>query len=88
MRQLRLLTLCLFLLAGCGKEEGPRPKEPIAVEQVPEVVLQVAREKLPGVNFDKAWKKASGSYEISGTTDTGKVREIEIKADGTVVEVN
>jgi hypothetical protein len=32
------------------------------------------------------WKK-DGTYEIRGKTKTGKVREVEVKADGTFVDL-
>ncbi len=39
------------------------------------------------LQFDSAWKEPNGSYEIRGKDKTGKVREIDIKPDGTVEEV-
>ena len=44
-------------------------------------------EKLPGVTFDSAWREANGSFEVRGKDKSGKVREIDIKPDGTVEEV-
>ena len=49
--------------------------------------MQAAREKLPGVTFDTAWRKASGTYEIRGKQKNGKIREVDIDPDGTIVEV-
>ncbi len=42
---------------------------------------------LPDVTFDSAWRKASGSYEFRGKAKNGKVREIDIRPDGTVEEI-
>jgi hypothetical protein len=49
--------------------------------------MQAAREKLSGVTFDTAWRKASGTYEIRGKQKNGKIREVDIDPDGTIVEV-
>ncbi len=50
--------------------------------------VPVAKEKLPGVTFDAAYREPNGSYELRGKDKTGKVREIDIKPDGTVEEVD
>jgi len=49
--------------------------------------MAVAREKLPGVTFETAWQLGNGVYEVRGKAKNGKVREIDIKPDGTVVEI-
>ncbi|MGE3808069.1 MAG: hypothetical protein AB7K24_25695 [Gemmataceae bacterium] len=86
--QLLAFPLVLGFVVGCGSSDPkPQPKAPVTIAEVPEAVMNSARQQLPDVEFHQAWKKASGSYEVSGTTANGRVREIEIKADGTVVEV-
>jgi len=60
------------------------------LKDVPSEIMKVANEKLPGVTFDSAWKEANGNYELRGkdkNDKTGKIREIDIKPDGTVDEV-
>jgi hypothetical protein len=49
--------------------------------------MKIAKEKLPDMNFDKAWKNPAGDFEIAGKMKNGKIREIDIKPDGTVVEI-
>jgi len=49
--------------------------------------MQVAREKLPGVTIETAWQLSNGMYEVRGKAKNGKVREIDINPDGTVVEI-
>lgn len=49
--------------------------------------MRIAREKLPGVTFDTVWRKPSGTYEIRGKQKNGKIREVDIAPDGTIVEV-
>lgn len=81
-----LLGLSAFVLTGCG--EKPPPKTAMELKDVPPEIMKVAKEKLPGVKFDTAYKEPNGSYELRGKDRTGKVREIDIKPDGTVEEVD
>ena len=37
--------------------------------------------------FTEAFLKKDGTYEIRGKTKTVKVREVEVKGDGTFVEL-
>ncbi|MEI6686455.1 MAG: hypothetical protein WCN64_09975 [Planctomycetota bacterium] len=46
-----------------------------------------AQAKVPGMLFTEAFLKKDGTYEIRGKTKTGKVREVEVKADGTFVDL-
>jgi hypothetical protein len=81
-----LAAVVLALVIGCGGQSQKRDEIPLT--EVPENVMKVAKEKLPDVTFDKAWKSKDGQlYEISGKNKKGKVREIDIKPDGTVVEI-
>ena len=80
-----LLGLSAVVSTGCG--EKPPQKTPMELKDVPPEVMKVAKEKLPGVTFDSAWREANGSFEVRGKVKSGKVREIDIKPDGTVEEV-
>lgn len=72
-------------MAGCG---GPKQEiTTLALEEVPAELMTIAREKLPGVQFDTAWKKSSGTFEIRGKAKNGKIREIDIRPDGTIEEI-
>ena len=90
LKVLRSVAACLCLACGCSKGEKPTSPDIISLEQVPEVVMKAAKEKLPDVKFDSAWKaKEDGQevYEIRGKTSAGKVFEVEVSPDGTVVGV-
>lgn len=80
-----LLATSALTLTGCGQSEAG--KTTIDLKDVPAEVMKVAKEKLPDVTFTTAWKKADGSYEVRGKAKNGKVREIDIKADGTVADI-
>ncbi len=80
-----LIGLSAVAPTGCGGAKGQ--KTTMELKDVPPDVLKVAKEKLPGVTFDAAWKEPNGSFELRGKDKSGKVREIDIKPDGTVEEV-
>ncbi|MGE3799243.1 MAG: hypothetical protein AB7G88_15550 [Thermomicrobiales bacterium] len=82
-----LLLLIVLLLAGCGGGPKIEKRTPITLDQIPPEVMKVAREKLSDVKFDRAWRKENGEYEIAGKNRNGKVREIDIRPDGTVTEI-
>ncbi len=50
--------------------------------------MAVAKDKLPGVTFEQAWKTPDGNYEVRGKAQNGKVRDIQVKPNGDVVEVD
>jgi hypothetical protein len=81
-----VVTLVLLFVGGCG-EKMPSG-ENVPLEKVPEPVMKVAMEKLPGVTFEQAWKTPAGNYEVRGKNNNGKVRDIQVKPDGEVVEVD
>lgn len=80
------LVVVLCLISGCGVVRRDPPKR-IDLKEVPESIMKIAREKLPDVNFDNALMKPSGTYEVRGKNKAGKLREIDIRPDGTVEEI-
>ena len=80
------LFVVLCLISGCGVVRRDPPKR-IDLKEVPESIMKIAREKLPDVNFDNALMKPSGTYEVRGKNKAGKLREIDIRPDGTVEEI-
>lgn len=86
------VALCAFLLGvfpGCtGALEET---EMVPIEKVPEQVMKVAKEKLPGVKFDTAWIEKEGNekfYEVRGKSADGKTRDIKVSPEGKVMEVD
>lgn len=86
MRRVGMLVLLLTLAVG-GCSDTPKG-ENVPLDQVPGPVMKAAKEKLPGVTFEQAWKTPNGNYEVRGKAKNGKVRDIQAKPDGTVVEVD
>ncbi len=86
MRHAVMLVLMSALVVGCG--EGTPSGENVALDQVPEPVMKVAKDKLPGVKFEQAWKVPGGNYEVRGKGQNGKVRDIQLKPNGDVVELD
>jgi len=74
----------LLFVIGCG--QAPKAQM-VPLEDVPEKLMTVAREKLPEVNFEQAVKRPDGVYEIGGKDSRGKIREIELTEDGEIVEI-
>lgn len=81
-----VVALALLFVVGCG-EKTPKG-ENVELDKVPEPVMKAAKEKLPDVKFEQAWKTTDGNYEVRGKAKNGKVRDIQVKPDGTVVEVD
>jgi hypothetical protein len=74
---------------GCA---GTPPKsDPVVpIEEVPLKVMDVARKRLPGFTFDTVYKmkiEGKDAYEVRGKDKRGKVREVEVSADGEVIAV-
>lgn len=72
---------------GRLRNQPARATQTIDLRDVPEKIMKIAREKLPDVNFDNALMKPSGTYEVRGKNKSGKLREIDIRPDGTVEEI-
>jgi uncharacterized membrane protein YkoI len=88
----KLLACGLFLVSavGCSKALFDNKTEPIALDQIPASIMEVAQKELPGVKFEYAWKfqeQGEDVYEIKGKTAAGKICEVEVSASGKVLEV-
>jgi hypothetical protein len=73
------------LVVGCG-DSGVKSVV-VPLNQVPEPLVKIAKEKLPEVKFDHARRLPNGDYEIRGKAKNGKVREVELTPSGQVVEI-
>lgn len=74
-------------LAGCGAAQPSAATVPVKFEDLPPAFVATAKKELPGVRFDSAFRKPNGTLEIRGREKNGKVREVEIRPDGTVEEI-
>ena len=91
---MRKACICVVIVAsafafGCGDTQ-PKSDPVVPIEEVPPKVMDVARKQLPGFTFDTVYKmKIDGkdAYEVRGKDKRGKVREVEVSADGEVIAV-
>jgi hypothetical protein len=81
----RLLVIAALLAAGCGSAAAKGGTVPL--DQLPPGMLATAKEKLPNVKFETAWRLADGRIEIRGKDPKGKIREVEFAADGKFVGI-
>ena len=75
--------------SGCGSSP-PKSDPVVPIEEVPPKVMDVARKQLPGFTFDTVYKmkiEGKDAYEVRGKDKRGKVREVEVSADGEVIAV-
>ena len=89
MKRISLLAVSLLAVFGCGDQR--ENDESIAFDKVPPAIVKIAEQKLPGVKFETAYKETKNGkevYELRGKTKEGKIRDIEITADGQVLEVD
>ena len=87
---MRTFILAAFLcgaFCGCGPKtaENEGAKTPVKLEDVPAPALKTAKEKLPGQTYYETLLKKDGTYEVRFKDNTGKIREVEVKADGTFI---
>jgi hypothetical protein len=87
----RRIAMCLLILVACGCGNDPSKDQPLSLEQVPENILKAAEQErarsLPDVKFERAARHADGSYEVRGKGKNGKVRDIELDANGKLIEI-
>lgn len=84
------LLAATALLLGCGEPEAER-EEVVPLDQLPPAAMKAAKEKLPEITFDTAWKTEEDgrmAFEVRGKTRDGKTRDVKVTADGEVLEVD
>jgi hypothetical protein len=89
MRIAYLGVAFLVFAFGCGGSQ-PKSDPVVPIEEVPPQVMEAARKQLPGFTFDTVYQmKVDGrdAYEVRGKDKRGKVREVEVTADGEVIAV-
>lgn len=90
MRRWCAVSLVALATFGCGERDDDAgfAKKPMAMDQVPAVVLQAAKKAAPDLTFYAAYKdkfEGKDSIELKGKTKTGKIKEVEVSPDGTVL---
>lgn len=83
----RSLIILLLVVGGCDQGSAMSRKEIVPLDQVPQVVMEAAKAKLPDIKFDSALKKPDGVYEVRGKSKNGKILEVEVSESGEVLAV-
>lgn len=89
------LLAASFSAPGCGDPDLPPAltKQAVKVDDIPEPVRAAARNAIPGVNLNEAWKNLDRegklhSYEIRGKNAAdGKIREVRVSLTGAILEM-
>lgn len=87
------LVIC-NLGGGCSDHDLPPgiTKKAVAFSEVPTKLTDVAKKEIPGVDFNEAWQNLDPqgklhSYEIRGRQpSSGKIREVRVSLEGTILE--
>jgi hypothetical protein len=94
---MRRMTAIAILAAtfggnGCGgdgdADDVAEVKKILPIDQVPAVVMKKAKDSAPELIFFKAYTgkyQGKDSFEIVGKTKSGKIKELEIAPDGTLL---
>jgi hypothetical protein len=75
----------IVVLAGCGSKPAAAPS--VAIEDLPPAFVQTAKQRFPRVKFDEVFRKPDGTLEIRGREKNGKIRELQLRPDGTIIEL-
>ena len=89
-RFLPLFLATAFIYPGCRYEDDAERVEPLPLEQVPPKIMAVAQAQYPDIKFETVLKgtiRGKEGYEVRGKSKSGKIREVEIAADGTILDV-
>ena len=89
MKYIKSIIPILFILLSAAPALAQPVEEEVSIDEVPELVLDAAREALPGVELVKAVIETTDEgivYEIQGVCD-GEKYEIEVSEAGEVLEV-
>ncbi len=90
MRYRLLIASALFAVIGCGRAPA-KNDQVLTLDQVPEpamkAALEAAKKNFPDLKFHSVSLRSNGVYEISGKTKNGKIHDVEVKADGEIVEI-
>jgi len=80
-------ALLLACVIGCSSN-APPPKPMLPITRVPSALRRSAMAAQPGVRFHTAFRLPNGGYELRGNDLQGKVHEIVLSADGSVLKAS
>jgi hypothetical protein len=84
------LALASSFQPGCAepKPVEPAAEEKLAIEAVPAGVLEAAKKRQPGVEFQwatRGWQDGVLIYNLQGESGEGEIHEVQVTASGEVV---
>jgi uncharacterized membrane protein YkoI len=82
--------ITIFIAIAVLLSPGLKADEEIALDQVPDAVIQAAIAELPGFRITEASVETEDDmlvYELEGEAE-GKEYEIEVSADGRILEID
>jgi hypothetical protein len=86
----RAIAIFLLLAAG-GCSSSTSGDQPLTLDQVPANIRAAAdaerAKSLPDVKFESAARHSNGGYEIRGKGKNGKIRDVELDANGKLIEI-
>ena len=91
---MKRLAVLFLVLAGCGDERRPSAfrKTRMPLDEVPENIRKIAQDDLKESTIHEAFRKTTSagefvSYELRGKNPkTGKLNEVGVAPDGTILE--
>ena len=92
MRRWSKMVVLVVAMCGCGgdgdADDVAEQKTPLPMDKVPAAVLKTAKAAAPDLTFFAAYTgKHDGkdSIELKGKSKTGKITEVEVSPDGTLL---
>ena len=82
-----IAAFTVFTLSACSDHQSD---EQIPLTEVPENIITVVQNSLPGISLTKAKKEINDNdttYELEGRLINGKEYEIKITGSGTIIKI-
>lgn len=86
-RILPIVFVTAFALSACSDN---KQEEPVPLAEVPENIVTIVQNALPGISLTEAQRKVAGDiviYELEGKLINGREYEMKIADDGTIIEI-
>ena len=87
-----LMSAATLGLTGCDDHYPETRRKVIKLEELPENIASSAKKALPNITLEDTWQNLSKdgkveSYEVRGKDAKGKIREVRVGLDGSILEL-